>query len=141
MQLNDVGTNDQFFATLSVGATNAVSTSWYDRRLDGANLRVHYFGRTSFDGGVTWGPNVQITDTDSPIVLDPNLATCYHGDYDTQTQSASAAVLVWSDDRANEGGGNNPDVWTDTIALSTDFLVLPSPAAQEICARRTRSSI
>ena len=83
---------------------------------------------------MTWGANVQITDADSPIVLDPNLATCYHGDYDTQTQTASAAVIVWSDDRATEGGGNNPDVWTDTIALSTDFLVLPSPAAQEVCA-------
>ncbi len=135
LKLNDdVGTNDQFFPSLSVGATNAVSAAWYDRRLDAANLRVHYFGRTSFDGGVTWGANFQITDADSPIVLDPNLAGCYHGDYDTQIQTASAAVIVWADDRGTEGGGNNPDVWTDTIALSTDFLVLPSPAAQEVCA-------
>ncbi|KAB2962009.1 MAG: hypothetical protein F9K16_10260 [Thermoanaerobaculia bacterium] len=134
VQLNDVGTNDQFFATLSVGATNVVSTSWYDRRQDAANLRARYYGRTSFNGGVTWGPNVEITDTDSPIVLDPNLATCYHGDYDTQIQTPSAAVIVWSDDRGTEGGGNNPDVWTDTVPLSTDFLVIATPAAQTICA-------
>ena len=135
VQLNDdATTNDQFFATLSVGATNVVSTSWYDRRDDAGNLRFKRFERMSFDGGVTFGASQQISDSDSPVVLDPNLATCYHGDYDTQIQTPSAAVEVWSDDRGTEGGGNNPDVWTDTTAISNDFLVIPTPATQTICA-------
>ncbi len=134
VQLNDVGTNDQFFPSVSVGATNTVAAAWYDRRDDVGNLRIRYYRRMSFDGGATWGANVQVTDADSPVVIDAGLATCYHGDYDQQVQSPAAAVIVWADDRATEGGGNNADVWTDSVALSTDFLVLPSPAAQEVCA-------
>jgi len=132
--LNTVGTNDQFFPSLSVGANNIVSASWYDRRLDGGNLRVRYFQRSSFDGGVSFGTDMEVTDADSPVVLDPNLATCYHGDYDTQIQTPSAAFMIWADDRGTEGGGNNPDAWTDSVALSDDFLVLPSPASQEVCS-------
>jgi hypothetical protein len=135
VQLNDDGTTrDQWQPTLSVGATNVVSTGWYDRRNDAGNLRFQYFQRMSFDGGVTFGASTLVSDADSPVVLDPNLATCYHGDYDTQIQTPSAAVLVWSDDRGTEGGGNNPDVWTDTTAISSDFLVIPSPVSQAICA-------
>ena len=88
----------------------------------------------SFNGGVTFGASQLISDSDSPVVLDPNLATCYHGDYDTQIQTPSAAVEVWSDDRGTEGGGNNPDVWTDTTAISNDFLVIPTPVSQTVCA-------
>jgi len=42
--------------------------------------------------------------------------------------------MIWADDRGTEGGGNNPDAWTDSVALADDFLVLPSPAAQTVCA-------
>ena len=143
VQLNDVGTNDQFFPSLSVGATNTVSAAWYDRRDDvPGNLRIRYYRSISFDGGVTWGADAQATDADSPVVLDAGLAACYHGDYDQQVQSPAAAVIVWADDRAIEGGGNNADVWTDSVALSTDFLVLPSPTRARRSARPpTRSSM
>ena len=134
VQLNDVGTNDQFFPSISVGATNIVSASWYDRRDDAGNLRIRYYRGISFDGGITWGANVQVTDADSPVAVATGLATCYHGDYDQQVQTPAAAVLVWGDDRGTEGGGNNADVWTDSVALSTDFLVLVAPGAQEVCA-------
>ena len=74
VQLNDVGTNDQFFPSVSVGATNTVAAAWYDRRDDVGNLRIRYYRRMSFDGGATWGANVQVTDADSPVVIDAGLA-------------------------------------------------------------------
>ncbi len=135
IQLNDdATTRDQFQPTLSVGAGGIVSASWYDRRDDAGNLRLRYYRSISFDNGATWQPNVEVTDADSPVVLDGGLATCYHGDYDTQTQTGSQAVLIWSDDRGTEGGGNNADTWSDSVALSNDFLVSPTPASRSICA-------
>ncbi len=98
--VNDDGTTrDQFFPTLSVGEGNTVSAAWYDRRDDPNNILVDYYQRLSYDGGVTWEPSVRVSDVSTPIYLDPNLATCYHGDYDTQVQTETAALIQWSDDR------------------------------------------
>ena len=139
--LNDVALNDQFFPSLSIGATNAVSAAWYDRRTAVANLRIRYYRALSLDGGVTWGANAEVTDVDSPVVLEEQaMGTCNHGTYDQQVQSPSEVVFAWADDRGIEGGSNNADVWTDTVWTTTDFLVLPSPGAQSICSPATRSS-
>ena len=83
---------------------------------------------------LTFGASQLISDSDSPVIFDPNLATCYHGDYDTQIQTPSAAIEVWSDDRGTERDDNDPDVWTDTTAISNDFLVIPTPVSQTGCA-------
>jgi hypothetical protein len=133
VQLNDdATTRDQFFPTLSVGPTNVVSASWYDRRNDAGNLNFQYYQSMSFDGGLTWSPNTLISDASSGVVLDGSLATCYHGDYDTQIQSPAAAVLVWADDRT-AAGQTNPNVWNDTVAISNDFLLTADPVATSAC--------
>jgi hypothetical protein len=133
---DDATTTDQFFPTLSVGASNQVSVAWYDRRNDTTdNLLVDYYQRMSFDGGATWGnPSVRLSDESSPIYLDSSLATCYHGDYDTQIQTGSHVVAQWADDRRMQNGHNDPDVWADRVPVSTDFLVLPSPSSLSVCA-------
>lgn len=131
---DDATTTDQFFPTLAVGASNVVSAGWYDRRNDPNNVLVDYYQAFSFDGGVTWEANERISDVSSPIYLDPNLAGCYHGDYDTQVMSTSFAHLQWSDDRRLQGGHNDPDVFADTQAVSTDFLVLTNPGVGAVCA-------
>ncbi|MEM9595194.1 MAG: choice-of-anchor J domain-containing protein [Acidobacteriota bacterium] len=131
IQLNDDGTTtDQFFPSMSVGATGIVTTAWYDRRNDVANnLMIDYYQRTSFDGGATFQPSVRLSDVSTPVALDGNLAACYHGDYDTQIQTETAALIQWADDR-----GGNSDVFLDTVALSTDFLLLPADSSQSVCA-------
>jgi len=112
-RLNDDNTtNDQWFPTLSVGPTNRVVASWYDRWEDPANTVFRYYSRSSTNGGATWQPSVPVSDVQSPIYLDPNLATCYHGDYDHQVQDELGRVyLQWSDDRNFQGGHDDPDVW------------------------------
>jgi hypothetical protein len=53
-----------------------------------------------------------VSDVQSPIYLDPNLATCCHGDYDQQVQDDDGRVyLQWSDDRNSQDGHADPDAW------------------------------
>ncbi|MFN7963002.1 MAG: sialidase family protein [Thermoanaerobaculia bacterium] len=106
-QLNDVGTNDQFFPTIQ-SRGNTLVAGWYDRRNDAANTRFDYYERTSADSGLTWGANVRVSDVNSPVVLDANLATCYHGDYDMSLVTDTGTVIQWASDR-----DGTPDVWTD----------------------------
>jgi len=134
---DDTSTSDQFFPTLSVGAGNIVSATWYDRRLDPTNSMVDYYHAFSFDGGLTWQPNQRISDVSTPIHLDSNLATCYHGDYDTHVQTATHAVTQWADDRNIMNGHNDPDVFSDPVPISTDFLLAADPTDVSVCSPNT----
>ncbi|MCB0206399.1 MAG: exo-alpha-sialidase, partial [Anaerolineae bacterium] len=133
--LNDDGTTtDQFFPTISAGPGGRIVSTWYDRRLDTANnLLFDYYMRASDDGGVTWQPSVRVTDGSSGVVLDPNLATCYHGDYDQQMQTASSVLVQWSDDR-QVVNGTDPNVYFDTQAFSPDYVLDVTPASVGVCA-------
>lgn len=118
IMLNDDGTLlDQFFPTVSTNEGSRVISTWYDRRLDAGNLLFTYWMRVSEDGGATWGPSQQVSDVPSPVYLDPNLATCYHGDYDQQKQTGDTAYIQWSDDHVVRSGHNDPDVWFDMNAF------------------------
>ena len=135
LRLNDDATlTDQFFPTLSVGSSDVVSASWYDRRLDPANLLIDHYQRRSQDGGLTWGPSERVSDFSTPVYLDPAMATCYHSDYDTHTQDAARALVQWSDDRNLHGGHRDPDVFMDPQPLSVDFLLVPAPWSAPVCA-------
>ena len=133
---DDMTTTDQFFPSMSVGASGQVSIAWYDRRNDTTdNLLVDYYQRMSFDGGATWDqPSVRLSDVSSPIHLDSELATCYHGDYDTQIQTESYVVAQWADDRNIQNSHPDPDVFIDRVAISTDFLVTAVPRQLNVCA-------
>ncbi len=115
LQLNDVGARDQYFPTIQVNGSTLVA-GWYDRRNDAGNLRQDYYKRSSTDGGVTWGANVRVSDVNSPIQLDPDLATCYHGDYDQSVVTTTGHLVQWSDDRNFVGSRNDPDVWSDAVS-------------------------
>jgi hypothetical protein len=130
----DATTRDQFFPTISIGAGNIVSTTWYDRREDAANTLFKYYQRFSFDGGVSWEPDEAVSDVASPVWIDPELASCYHGDYDTHVQTEAHAVAQWSDDRNVQSSHNDPDVYADRLPISTDFLLLPQATDLAVCA-------
>jgi hypothetical protein len=135
LRLNDDATlTDQFFPTLAIGASNVVSASWYDRRLDPANLLIDHYRRLSQDGGLTWAPNERVSDASTPVYLDPAMATCYHSDYDTHLQDPGRALVQWSDDRNLHAGHNDPDVFMDPQPLSVDFLLVPEPWSAAVCA-------
>jgi hypothetical protein len=117
-QLNDDGTvTDQWFPTVSVGPSNVVVSTWYDRRLDPAsNSAFDYYKAFSYDGGQTWGGNIRVSDVSSLVPslnpnFDPIVAACYHGDYDQQVQDNAFVYIQWSDDRNIQNGHPDPDVW------------------------------
>jgi hypothetical protein len=131
---DDGGTKDQWQPSLSAGPSGRIVAGWYDRRNDAGNLNFEYFQRISYDGGATWQPSTKLADVASPVYLDPGLATCYHGDYDTQIQDPSTVWVQWSDDRAVRGGHNDPDVYLESTILGPDFTVDVTPASLQVCA-------
>jgi hypothetical protein len=73
--LNDDGTDtDQFFPALGVNAQGHVAVSWYDRRLDTTdNMLFDRYAVVSYDGGLTFGQNVRISDVSSGVAdINPN---------------------------------------------------------------------
>ena len=83
-----------------MGPNDELVAAWYDRRLAPGNLLQDYFKSSSADAGLTWGANVRVSDESSPIRLDPSLATCYHGDYDTSliTMDGTEYLIMREDD-------------------------------------------
>jgi uncharacterized repeat protein (TIGR01451 family) len=118
IRLNDDATDsDNFMPTLSVGDDDTLVATWYDRRLDPNNLLFDFYMTASYDGGLTWEPNTRLSDFSSPVYIDPNMAACYHGDYDQQVQFNNKAYIVWADDRNIQNGHNDPDIWFDLHPL------------------------
>lgn len=134
---DDGGTTDQYQPSMSIGAGNVVTIGYYSRQNDAANnLLLDYYSRTSFDAGATWAPSVRLSDVSTPVVLDSTLATCYHGDYDTQTHSVGKAHYLWSDDRDPDAGGTlsgTPNIYTEFTPAGTDFLPVASVVHRSIC--------
>ena len=54
-------THDQFLPWLSVSSTGLVGVMWLDRRNDPANTSYQAFAAISADGGLSFQPNVQLT--------------------------------------------------------------------------------
>jgi hypothetical protein len=121
---DDATTTDQWFPAIGVNQRGVVVASWYDRRLDAANnLRFNRFSTISRNGGLSWEANVRLSDVDSGVPVlnpnfDPNVATCYMGDYDQIAVDKTTAHVVWSDNR-RLAPGPNPDVYYDNIVFAT----------------------
>ncbi|MCB1607811.1 MAG: hypothetical protein KDI71_12625 [Xanthomonadales bacterium] len=132
VKINDDTTmTDQYQPTLGVGDAGQITVGYYSRENDPNNLLLDYYSRTSFDNGATWNqPSERLSDVSSSIVLDGQLANCYHGDYDQQLQDGEGkAHYLWSDDR-----DSTPDVFTDRTLVGVDFLLVPGNSNLSLCA-------
>lgn len=114
----DGTTTDQWFPAIAVNSNGVVMASWYDRRLDPNNMNFDRYAGISTDAGLTWGPNIRISDVSSSVAqVNPNFDTlvrdCYHGDYDQVAIDATKAHILWSDDRRITDTGPNPDIYYD----------------------------
>jgi N-acetylneuraminic acid mutarotase len=120
IQLNDDFTGtDQWFPALAVADDGTVGTFWYDRRLDFAsNYMFDYYKAVSYDNGVTFQANERVSDQSSPVDLDPGLATCYHGDYDTSVAGNGRFFIQWSADQRGDA-----DIYLDTEPATLDRIV------------------
>lgn len=135
VQVNDdTGTNSQFFQNISVDPlTGVVYLGWYDARNDrndglpgdidsdnSANSEVEYFASASLDGGLTFLPNIQVSDGSSDEDrADPN--TNDFGDYTGIAAYAGSAFADWPDNSNSTGdnpaGNTSLDVYVDRVVL------------------------
>jgi len=108
---------DQFHPWLTVDNNGAITVIWLDRRHDPSNLRWHCYLSQSFDGGLTWSANQQVSTVES----DPNDAKKQAPD--PGKGITSVPVMDEADTRAGLIGeyigiacwdGHATPVWTDT---------------------------
>jgi len=88
-------THDQFMPWLSVSSSSgSVGVSWLDRRNDPANVNYQAFAAISRDGGLSFQPNVQLTQAFSNPAINGN---DWMGDYSGNTWVGSNFVAAWMD--------------------------------------------
>jgi hypothetical protein len=85
-------THDQFYPWLSVSPTGLVGVMWLDRRNDPANIKYQAFAGISNDGGASFQPNVQLTQSFS------NPDDVSYADYMGSTwDGANDFIAAWTD--------------------------------------------
>ncbi len=128
--LNDPETNQyqsHWMPSLSVNYNLAaftqpqdVTVSWYDRRqatsacnnVTDPGCMYQREGVQSHDNGATWGANFAISPVEpQPAQDDPNIQSCYAGDYDYATALNSNAYVTWTDGRVQVNGVNVQNVF------------------------------
>jgi len=127
---------DQFEPFVAVGGTGTVSVAWYDRRNDAANNSlIDVYKTFSDDGGATFDPLTRVTDVNFPPPpirpnFDPNIATCYMGEYIAVAADDSSFYYMWGDNRNTLITTNFPDGRPDPDIF---FEVEPIGGAIPIC--------
>jgi len=97
-------THDQFFPWLSVSPMGVVGVMWLDRRNDPANVNYQAYAAISTDGGLTFQPNVQLTENFS----NPNVFGIGNASYNGAAWDGPNYFLAaWMD---TSNGVNTQDV-------------------------------
>ena len=107
---HDVLTNTQFCPWVDVDVNGNVNFSFYDRRDNPSDIRLHYYVSRSSDGGATLQPNVSASDR----AFNPNTYPQggFIGDYTGVAASDRTVHPIWADGR----DGTN-DVYTSRVQL------------------------
>jgi len=102
------------FAPAGFTQPEDVTVSWYDRRqatsacnnVSDPGCNYERVGIQSSDNGNTWGPNITISSQiiNEPAQTDPDIVSCYAGDYDYATALNGNAFITWTDGRVAVSG-------------------------------------
>jgi len=121
VQLNtDASTRAQWMPSLAVTANGRVFVSWYDRR-NTANDDYERFARVSLDNGITWQSDLPISTQiiPQPAQPDPNVQSCYAGDYDLAAVSGTTVFGGWTDGRVSINSTAQQDVYADRLSYGS----------------------
>jgi hypothetical protein len=119
-----------WFGTLSVAPNGRIDSVWYDTRNAANNTDSQLFYSWSTDGGVTWAPNVAVSNPFNPFEGYPNQSKI--GDYITVVSDngggnvAYAATLNFNANR----GQHEEDVYYVRVAPTTSGLTLLSAVSR-----------
>src|SRR4029450_2311155 len=119
-----------YFATLSVAPTGRIDVVWYDTRNAANNIDSQLFYSYSTDAGLTWAPNIAVSDTFDPHAGYPNNSKI--GDYITIVSDAAGGNVAYAatfNVNPNAGGGHEQDVYYVRVSPSGGSTPTPTPTA------------
>jgi hypothetical protein len=119
-----------WFGTLSVAPNGRIDSVWYDTRNAPNNTDSQLFYSWSTDGGVTWAPNVAVSNTFNPFEGYPNQSKI--GDYITVVSDNTGANVAYSATFNFDAsrGQHEEDVYYVRVAPSISSLNLVSAASR-----------
>jgi hypothetical protein len=119
-----------WFGTLSVAPNGRIDSVWYDTRNAANNTDSQLFYSWSTDGGVTWAPNVAVSNSFNPFEGYPNQSKI--GDYITIVSDNTGGNVAYSATfNFNASlGQHEEDVYYVRVVPSTSSLNLVSAASR-----------
>src|SRR6266478_3729551 len=132
LKINDDPVNPNkwhWFGTFSVAPNGRLDAVWYDTRNASNNTDSELFYSWSTDGGVTWAPNVQVSNPFNPFEGYPNQSKI--GDYITIVSDSTggnvayAATFNFNPNR----GQHEEDVYYVKVSPSGGGTPTPTPTA------------
>jgi hypothetical protein len=119
-----------YFGTLSVAPNGRIDVVWYDTRNAANNIDSQLFYSFSIDGGVTWSPNVAVSDAFDPHAGYPNNTKI--GDYITivsDNTGGNVAYAATYNVNPNAVGGHEQDVYYVRVFPTGGGTPTPTPTA------------
>jgi hypothetical protein len=119
-----------WFGTFSVAPNGRLDAVWYDTRNAANNTDSQLFYSWSTDAGVTWAPNVAVSDSFNPFEGYPNQSKI--GDYITIVSDNTGADVAYSATFNFNASRNQheEDVYYVRVAPPTSTLTLLSAASR-----------
>src|SRR5437773_1189487 len=119
-----------WFGTLSVAPNGRIDSVWYDTRNAANNTDSQLFYSWSTDGGVTWAPNVAVSNSFNPFEGYPNQDKI--GDYITIVSDNGGGNVAYSAtfNFNPSRGQHEEDVYYVRVAPPTSVLTLVSAASR-----------
>jgi hypothetical protein len=119
-----------FFGTLSVAPNGRIDVVWLDTRNAANNTDSQLFYSFSTDGGATWAPNVQVSNTFNPQAGFPNNQKI--GDYITivsDNTGGNVAYAATFNENPSAVGGHEQDVYYVRVSPTGGPSPTPTPPA------------
>jgi len=119
-----------WFGTLSVAPNGRIDSVWYDTRNAANNTDSQLFYSWSTDGGVTWAPNVAVSNPFNPFEGYPNQDKI--GDYITIVSDNTGGNVAYSAtfNFNSSRGQHEEDVYYVRVAPATSGINLLSAASR-----------
>src|SRR5438477_727928 len=119
-----------WFGTFSVAPNGRIDSVWYDTRNAANNTDSQLFYSWSTDGGVTWAPNVAVSNSFNPFEGYPNQSKI--GDYITIVSDNTGANVAYSAtfNFNSARGQHEEDVYYVRVAPGAPGLNLVSAASR-----------
>ena len=119
-----------WFGTFSVAPNGRIDAVWYDSRNAANNTDSQLFYSWSTDAGVTWAPNVAVSNSFNPSEGYPNQSKI--GDYITMVSDNTGADVAYSATFNFNASRNQheEDVYYVRVAPTTSSLTLLSAASR-----------